>query len=79
MTPERFKSIRIAAGLSVRELAALLRIKDRSTVWRWETGAREITGPASLLMEMLDDKMSGRVKADRTPKWLMEMMEKGVK
>lgn len=54
MTPAQFKEIRQRAGLTQSGLAALLRISDSRAVRRWETGERSISGPVSLLMEMLD-------------------------
>lgn len=54
MTPRQFKAIRTKAGLSLNELAGLLRISDGRTVRRWEDGERKVSGPVSLLMEMLD-------------------------
>lgn len=54
MTPGTFKAIRKRAGLTQSGLAAMLRIADIRTIRRWETGEREISGPVSLLMEMLD-------------------------
>jgi DNA-binding transcriptional regulator YiaG len=37
------------------QLAAVLRIEDIRTIRRWERGERAISGPVSLLMELLDD------------------------
>ena len=54
MTPERFRAIRIKAGLSLDGLAKVLRIADRSTVHKWEKGDRAISGPVSILMELID-------------------------
>lgn len=54
MTPTTFKAIRERAGLTQSGLAALLRISDKRTIRRYETGEREISGPVSLLMELLD-------------------------
>jgi len=54
MTPATFKAIRQRAGLTQSGLAAMLRIADIRTIRRWETGEREISGPVSILMEMLD-------------------------
>lgn len=54
MTPQTFKSIRQRAGLTQSGLAAVLRISDLRTIRKWEKGEREISGPVSLLMEMLD-------------------------
>lgn len=54
MTPARIKSIRQKAGLSIRGLMAVLRIRDRKTPMRWESGEVEITGPASIVMELIE-------------------------
>lgn len=54
MTPATFKSIRQRAGLTQSGIAAILRISDTRTIRKWEAGDREISGPVSLLMEMLD-------------------------
>ena len=54
MTPEHFRQIREAAGLSRSQLAAILRIKEVKTIYRYEHGEREISGPVSLLMEMIE-------------------------
>ena len=53
MTPETFKSIRNATGLSVRQLATVLRIQDSGTIRRYENGSREVSGPVSALMDMI--------------------------
>lgn len=55
MTPEHFKRIRQRLGLSQAGLAAYLRISDSRTVRRWEAGDYPISGPASIIMEMLED------------------------
>lgn len=55
MTPATFKSIRQAAGLTQSRLAAFLRISDVRTIRRWETGEIPVSGPASYLMELLDE------------------------
>ncbi len=47
------RAIRTAAGLSLDGLAKLLRIGDLSTIHRWEKGARPVSGPASIVLEML--------------------------
>lgn len=54
MTPAEFKAIRVRAGLTQAQLATFLRISDKRTVRYWETGERPVTGPVSLLMELLD-------------------------
>jgi transcriptional regulator with XRE-family HTH domain len=54
VTPETFSTIRERAGLTQRQLARLLRIEDDRTIRRYESGDRAVSGPVSLLMEMLD-------------------------
>lgn len=54
MTPAEIKSIRQRYGLSQTELAALLRISDLRTIRRWEKGEVPISGPASIVLEMMD-------------------------
>jgi len=54
LTPAIFKSIRQRAGLTQSGLALRLRIEDMRTIRRYEAGDRAISGPVSLLMELLD-------------------------
>lgn len=54
MTPAEFNRIRQSKGLSIAQIARILRIGDRSTIHRWSTGERPVSGPASILLEMLD-------------------------
>jgi len=54
MTPSEIQAIRKRAGLSQSGLACLLRITDERTVRRWERGDVPVSGPASILLEMLD-------------------------
>ena len=54
MTPDKLRRIRSKAGLSLDGLAKVLRLSDRSTVHRWENGSRAISGPASIILEMLE-------------------------
>jgi len=54
MTGPELHRIRTKANLSLDGLAKLLRLSDRSTVHRWENGSRAISGPASIILEMLD-------------------------
>ena len=54
MTPTEFNRIRQDKRLSIAQTARILRIADRSTIHRWSTGDRSISGPASILIEMLD-------------------------
>jgi DNA-binding transcriptional regulator YiaG len=61
MTPAQIKTIRQQAGLSQTGLAALLRIADLRTIRRWEKGDVPISGPASVVLEMLDrDELPAR-------------------
>jgi len=54
LTPNTIRAIRTKAGLSLAGLAKVLRIDDRSTIHRWEKGARDVSGPASILLEMIE-------------------------
>lgn len=54
MTPTTFKAIRERAGLTQGQLALRLRLSDSRTIRRYEDGSREISGPVSILMELLD-------------------------
>jgi transcriptional regulator with XRE-family HTH domain len=54
MTPATFKSIRKRAGLTQAGLASRLRLSDSRTIRRYEEGSREVSGPVSILMEMID-------------------------
>jgi len=53
MTPTELKAIRKRYGLSTRALAELLRIADQRTVRRWEAGDNPISGPASIILELM--------------------------
>lgn len=64
MTPTQFKAIRQRAGLTQSGLASVLRISDGRTVRRWENGSRQVSGPVTILMELLD--------AGILPAWLHE-------
>ena len=48
------RAIRRRAGLTMLGLCRVLRIKDERTVRRWEKGDIEVTGPASIVLELLD-------------------------
>lgn len=54
MNSSEFKTIRQRAGLTQSGLAARLRISDIRTIRKWEAGERAISGPISILMELLD-------------------------
>lgn len=53
MTPTEVKSIRERAGLTQTELARLLRISDIRTIRRWEAGDVPVSGPASIILELI--------------------------
>lgn len=54
MIPSEIRAIRERAGLSQAGLADVLRLSDGRSVRHWENGTRQISGPASVLLEMLD-------------------------
>lgn len=54
MTRAEFKTIRQDLRLSTQVLAHLLRVSDGRTVRRWESGDRDIPGPAQVLMRLLE-------------------------
>lgn len=54
MTPVEVRAIRKNARLSLPQLAKMLRVSDERTVRRWEHGDVPVSGPASILLEMLD-------------------------
>lgn len=54
MTPSEIIAIRKRAGLTQSGLASLLRIADKRTIRRWETGDIPVSGPASIILELLD-------------------------
>ena len=54
MTPAEFNRIRQSKGLSIAQIARILRSGDRFTIHQLSTGERPVSGPASILLEMLD-------------------------
>jgi DNA-binding transcriptional regulator YiaG len=54
MLPAQFKAIRHKLGLTQSGLAARLRVEDIRSIRRYETGERSLSGPVSLLMELMD-------------------------
>jgi transcriptional regulator with XRE-family HTH domain len=54
MTATEFKSIRESAGLSMGELADKLRLASPRLLLRFEQGEQEVSGPISILMELID-------------------------
>lgn len=55
MTPAAVKAARLALGMTQHQLAETLRMgtDGKRAVRRWETGDREISGPASVAIEAL--------------------------
>jgi DNA-binding transcriptional regulator YiaG len=49
MTPEEFNRHRHGLGLSVSQVAAVLKVQPR-TVRRWEDGTRDVPGPVQVLI-----------------------------
>lgn len=68
MTAEEFKAIRKNAGLSTNALAALIRISDGSNIRKIERGLTNVSGPISLLMELVRDGVLTPVKPIRKRK-----------
>lgn len=67
MAPAQFKSIRERAGLTQAGLASLLRLSDSRVIRHYEAGTRAVSGPTSILLELLDDGTwePKRVRADK--------------
>lgn len=57
MVNVRIKRLRRKLGLSVNDLADLLGLarSGERTVRRWEDGTQEISGPAVLILELLEN------------------------
>ena len=55
MTAQEFKAIREGKGLSLDQLAAKLRMASDRPLRRFEDGSQEVSGPISILMELLRD------------------------
>lgn len=53
MTGAQFKAIRVGAELTQSEIAALFQISDQRAIRRWEQGERAVSGPATVLAELL--------------------------
>ncbi len=50
---QALRAFRKSQGYSINQLARILRIEAASTVHRWERGDRAVSGPASILIEMM--------------------------
>lgn len=55
MTAEEFTAIWRATGLSMRHFGRAIRVADASTIAKWMNGSRQISGPVSIIMEMVRD------------------------
>lgn len=53
MHADEVRKIRENAGLSQQGLADLLRMADKKTVYRWEGGKVPVSGPSSVVLEMM--------------------------
>lgn len=61
MSPAELRAIRQRYGLTTRALAELLRIGDQRTIRRWEAGDVPVSGPASIVLELMDtDELPNR-------------------
>jgi len=60
MTGDRLRAIRKAAGMTQGEVAALMRVNGWRAVSAWETGERSISGPVSVLAELIAAGVIGR-------------------
>ena len=61
MTLTEITAIRKRYGLSQSELAAVLRVSDIRTIRRWEKGDIPVSGPASIVLELMDaDELPNR-------------------
>ena len=54
MTPTEFKLIRERADLTQSQLARVLRLSDSRSIRRYEDGSRAISGPVTIILEMLE-------------------------
>lgn len=63
MTPREFESLRTSIG-SVEEVAEAMEV-GRVTVYRWETGKREIPGPARVLIRILAERAAAELAAEQ--------------
>jgi predicted transcriptional regulator len=61
MTPDNFITIRKDAGLSLGQLSDIIRVHPR-TIRRYEDGSVPISGPVSVLMELIENKTLGDVE-----------------
>jgi DNA-binding transcriptional regulator YiaG len=67
MTPEEFKNIRERLGLSAYRLADIFQVRGSRTIRRWETGDRDIPGPAKVLISLLGERPELLAAIRKTP------------
>ena len=60
-TPEQIRRMREALGLNQSEFAEKLGV-SQPTVSMWEIGERSPSGSAAMLLEMLSEKISKKIK-----------------
>jgi DNA-binding transcriptional regulator YiaG len=61
MKPATLKAIRKRYVLTVDQMTALLRLSSKRTVMRWEAGDVSVSGPASIIYELMDaDELPNR-------------------
>ncbi len=64
--PERIKNLRLALGLSQRDLAQRFKVQH-AAVSQWESGKRKVSGPIIVLLEMMEsDLQEGRLEKRKT-------------
>jgi len=63
MFKEQFKDIRAKQGLTQKQLALLIRLKSDRAISQFETGERRVSGPVSLIMDLLDAGLITEIEA----------------
>ncbi|MEM7652404.1 MAG: helix-turn-helix domain-containing protein [Pseudomonadota bacterium] len=53
MSPKEFKEARHALGLSAKGMARALKVESGRTIRRWESGERDIPGPAIVAVQFM--------------------------
>ena len=53
MTPQQFRTARLALGLSAEKMAIALGVSGGRTVRKWERGDNKIPGPVEFAMRFL--------------------------
>ena len=61
MRPSELRAVRKRYGLTVDQMVSLLRVSSKRTVMRWEAGEVPVSGPASIVYELMDaDELPNR-------------------